>query len=495
LVKDFKMNNTVLIAVKENTLCNALKSDIAEIGYDIFISQNTNDVISIIQNTSPYPVIITSECHSEMDGIKLLKKIKQISSDIEVIIITSHNDDYFLKALESGASDCIVMPIRKEVLKIVLKRAMEKRSFSIKVKRQAEDINNLENKQILYKQLFNEVPCYISIQDKDYRLTETNKLFKKDFGGEPGAYCYEVYKHRTEQCFKCPVQETFMDGESHHTEEIVTSKSGKQYNVLTLTSPIYNSSGEITHVMEMSTNITRLRKLQDNLTSLGLLLSSMSHGIRGILTALDGGIYRLEIGLKKNNLEQVMDACRVIKKMTDRIKDMIFNVLYYSKDRELNLVRVNIEKFTETIVSIVEPSAKKYNIQFEYKLDLIDGFFKADKEILIPAIVNIIENAIDACRDDRTNKKGYKVIFNIREKNDIIMLDIYDNGMGIDRETRENMFTLFFSSKGHRGTGLGLFISNQIVKQHGGTIDVESTLGKGSHFSIKLPIQTSCRSL
>lgn len=490
------MSNTLLIAVNDNTLCNTLKTDLAETDYNIIISQNISEVVSIAQNTSPCPIIITKQCHSDMDGIKLLKKIKQISSDIEVIIITNYyGDPYFLNALESGASDCIVIPIKKEILKIVLKRGMEKISSATTFKNQAKNIENLQNKQILYKKLFNEVPCYISIQDKEYRLTETNKLFKKDFGDKPGAHCYEVYKHRTEQCFKCPVQETFMDGKSHHTEEIVTSKSGKQYNVLTLTSPIYDSLGEITHVMEMSTNITRLRKLQDNLTSLGLLLSSMSHGIRGILTALDGGIYRLEMGLKKNNPDQVMDACMVVKKMTDRIKKMMLNVLYYSKDRDLNMISVNIEKFAETIISIVEPRAKKYNIQFVNKIELISGFFKVDKEVLMPAIVNIIENSIDACRDDRTNKQEYKVSFIIKEKKDLIILDVYDNGMGIDQETRENMFTLFFSSKGHRGTGLGLFIANQIIKQHGGTIDVESTPGKGSHFRIELPIQTHADSL
>jgi len=58
--------------------------------------------------------------------------------------------------------------------------------------------------------------------------------------------------------------------------------------------------------------------------------------------------------------------------------------------------------------------------------------------------------------------------------------------MGMDRQTRENLFTLFFSSKGNRGTGLGLFVANQIIEQHGGSIAVESTPGEGSRFRIKL---------
>ncbi|MBW1643325.1 MAG: HAMP domain-containing histidine kinase, partial [Deltaproteobacteria bacterium] len=62
-----------------------------------------------------------------------------------------------------------------------------------------------------------------------------------------------------------------------------------------------------------------------------------------------------------------------------------------------------------------------------------------------------------------------------------------DNGIGMDEETKNNMFTLFFSSKGYRGTGLGLFIANRVLEQHGGSIQVESTMGKGSNFKIALP--------
>jgi signal transduction histidine kinase len=70
-----------------------------------------------------------------------------------------------------------------------------------------------------------------------------------------------------------------------------------------------------------------------------------------------------------------------------------------------------------------------------------------------------------------------------------IVFEIGDNGIGMDRETREKIFSLFFSSKGLKGTGLGLFISNKIVDRHGGTIKVESEPGRGSRFLIRLPLE------
>ena len=68
-----------------------------------------------------------------------------------------------------------------------------------------------------------------------------------------------------------------------------------------------------------------------------------------------------------------------------------------------------------------------------------------------------------------------------------LQLEISDNGIGMDKETREKMFTLFYSSKGREGTGLGLFISNQSIEQHEGAIQVDSTPGEGSRFTVRMP--------
>jgi len=345
----------------------------------------------------------------------------------------------------------------------------------------------LRTSQRRYQQLFDESPCYISVQDKNLRITASNKKFKEDFGDEIGGYCFEIYKHRTDECFNCPIRETFRDGKSHYTEEIVTSKSGEQYHVMTNTAPIRSVSGEITHVMEMSTNITQIRNLEDNLMSLGLLLGSMSHGIRGILTALDGGIYRLESGIKKENPDQINEAADVIKEMVSRIRDMVLDILYYAKERELDLSKVDILRFSNDVVSTVRPKAEKENIRFSCEFAEGLSEFEIDPSVVSPALVNLLENAIDACVDDRKKKKEYRIHFSVRESSEYIIFDIIDNGIGMDQETRENIFTLFFSSKGYRGTGLGLYISNQVVGQHGGKIFVESTPGEGSHFRISLP--------
>jgi len=283
------------------------------------------------------------------------------------------------------------------------------------------------------------------------------------------------------------VEATFKDGKPHQTEEVLTSQHGEQYNVLTWTAALKDATGKITQVMEMSTNITQIRKLQSHLTSLGLLLGSMSHGIRGVLTALDGGIYRLETGLKKGNQEQVQDALEVVKNMIHRIRSMILDILYYTKERELNWARVNVLDFSNQVASLIKLKAEKYNIEFSYDFDQSEIFFETDPGTVSAALVNLLENSIDACLDDKSTDKSHRVVFQVHENENDIIFEVDDNGIGMDKETQEKLFTLFFSSKGHRGTGLGLFVANQIIEQHGGSIEVDSEPGKGSRFRIKLP--------
>ena len=93
---------------------------------------------------------------------------------------------------------------------------------------------------------------------------------------------------------------------------------------------------------------------------------------------------------------------------------------------------------------------------------------------------------MEACLEDKS-KADHDVVFSMKEEGNAILFRVSDNGVGMDRETMDHMFTLFFSSKGSRGTGLGLFISNEIVQQHGGFIKVESAPCRGTEFKITIP--------
>lgn len=353
----------------------------------------------------------------------------------------------------------------------------------LEVKNIQEELRTTQRK---YRQLFDEVPCYIAVIDRDFHLTETNKLFKKDFGEQSGSFCFDLFKNRDKRCSDCPVVKTFEDGTSHHTETVVMSRNKEQFNVLIWTAPIRNVKGDITHVMEMATNITEIRQLQDHLASLGLKIGSISHGIKGLLTGLDGGMYIVESGFKKDNIDKIKEGWEMVRLMAERIRKLILDILYFAKDRELNWEWTDAANLVKEVTAIVEPKVRDKNIEIVTDIEASMKKIEIDPGVVSSALVNVLENAVDACISDRA-KDEHRIDFKVRPDGEHILFEIADNGIGMDETTQENLFTLFYSSKGDKGTGLGLFVANRIVGQHGGSITIDSEPGRGSRFRIRLP--------
>jgi PAS domain S-box-containing protein len=334
--------------------------------------------------------------------------------------------------------------------------------------------------------LFEEVPCFISIQDPELRIIEANRAFRETFGDCLGRRCYQVYKHRSEECWPCLVKETFADGKSHTREEIVTSRTGEQMNVLVTTAPVMAENGHITGVMEMSADITQVRELQDKLASLGLLVGSVSHGLKGLLNGLGGGMYMVNSGLQKDDGARIEKGWEMVQRNVDRIRRMVSDILYYAKDREPNLEPIVAREMMDAVCGLIHPRLKDLDVRVDCNFDEDAGEFQADRQAVRSMMVNLVENALDACRLD-ANGKEHVIRVRLRGNDDQVRFVIEDNGIGMDRETQEKVFSLFYSSKGAGGTGLGLFISNRIAHAHGGKIELESEPGVGTKFTVTMP--------
>ncbi len=337
-----------------------------------------------------------------------------------------------------------------------------------------------------FRLLFEEAPCYISVQDRDLRIIQANRPFKEAFGDYVGAYCYEVYKHRGEPCLVCPVAMTFHDGQSHQSEEVVTARSGEQIHTLVSTAPIRNSAGEIELVMEMSANITEIRKLQGQLANLGLLVGSISHGIKGLLTGLDGGMYMMSSGFDMNKPERIQEGWHMIRRNVGQIRNVVLDLLHIAKEREPAWELVAVRDLARTVIRTLKKKAEDLHIGLRADLARDVGECELDVKSFQAALINIVENALDACRVDHL-KKEHSINFRLLADEDDAVFEIEDNGIGMDRETREKMFSLFFSSKGTEGTGLGLFIANKVVEKHHGRIQVTSRPGEGTRFTVRIP--------
>ncbi len=128
-----------------------------------------------------------------------------------------------------------------------------------------EKEHELNRQRDEYKNLFEAVPCLITVQNRDYRLLQFNRDFADQFSPEIGDFCYHAYKGRTEKCDDCPVEKTFADGEVHLSEEKGVTRDGEMKYWIVRTSPVRNERGKVEAVMEMNLDITQRKRLEDEL--------------------------------------------------------------------------------------------------------------------------------------------------------------------------------------------------------------------------------------
>jgi signal transduction histidine kinase len=217
-----------------------------------------------------------------------------------------------------------------------------------------------------------------------------------------------------------------------------------------------------------------------------LIISSISHGIKGLLTSLDGGIYLVNTGLAKNDRIRFEQGWKMVERNIARIRRMVLDLLYYAKDRVPELEKTSAPALAGEVCEVMRGKATELGIDFKCRVDDKAGECDVDPKAVRTLLINLVENAIDACRVDK-KKTTHELSIGLKGYPEHIEFDVTDNGIGMDQETRERAFTLFFSSKRGSGTGLGLFISNKIAQAHGGEIKIESELNKGTRMIVKLP--------
>lgn len=346
--------------------------------------------------------------------------------------------------------------------------------------------NELRHTQQRYEKLFDEVPCHVTVLDHKFRVTALNRKFKDEFGDFTGKNFFDIFKPAQTPYFTCPITRTLEDGEPHHAEMILNTPHGETQNYLAWTSAVKTEAGKLIQVTVIFLDITQLRTLQDNLSTLGLMIGSVSHGIKGILTGIDAGLYLIDSGFYKNKPARIEEGLDVSKLMADRMRKLVYDILYYTKERKLEFEKINVLKFAGEVAANMDTRIRGADIDFHCDFEPFLGDFEIDISLMRAAMINILENALEACIEDPENKP-HKIVFRVVRDNNHIRFDIIDNGPGMSREDVAKIFKLFYSSKGSRGTGLGLFVTEKIITKHGGTINAISSPGEGAHFQIRVP--------
>jgi signal transduction histidine kinase len=224
----------------------------------------------------------------------------------------------------------------------------------------------------------------------------------------------------------------------------------------------------------------------ERLGAVGQAIATLSHEIKNILQGIKGGSHLIELGLSTNEAEQVRRGWSIVNKNQNRIYNLVMDMLTFSKEREPAYQPSDVNDVVREVIELVEPRANELGVKLRFITGAAIPKILIDPEGIHRATLNIVCNAVDATEGREQGRIDVRTEYAADES--LVRIHVTDNGVGIPAEELNQLFTLFRSTKGARGTGIGLPVSDKIVREHNGTIRVQSQPGQGTHFIVELPV-------
>ena len=223
----------------------------------------------------------------------------------------------------------------------------------------------------------------------------------------------------------------------------------------------------------------------ERFAAMGQTITVLSHHIKNILQGVRGGSYLIRMGLDEHKDELIRQGWGIVERNQTRIYDLVMDMLNYSKDRVPVLHLADVNTVVSDVIELAAARAEECGVSLEFRRGTDVPMAMFDEEGIHRAVLNIISNAIDAVEDV---ERGAVVVQTGYDKTaDMLLVAVSDNGPGIPEDQRAAIFNVFESSKGSRGTGIGLPVSRKILREHGGRVRVEGGPGQGTRFVLSWP--------
>lgn len=304
-----------------------------------------------------------------------------------------------------------------------------------------------------------------------YKAQETRKRPMKSLFGSLDSLAAETLRENRNLAF-------------HEVD--VRKKTGGIIPIQISTSLLRDDAGQATGVVVIFTDLTERREMEkqirhaDRLATLGQLAAGIAHEIRNPLAGISGAVQILRDDISGNH--QHKEILGDIVERINELNDTISNFLRFARPAPLQLSPVDINEVVQSVLFLMGKQAETQGISIIERYDDSLPIVMADSEQIQQVILNIALNALQAIGEN-----GGQIVFRTFQNDaaDQILVEISDTGTGIPSEKLAQIFDPYFTTKSE-GTGLGLSIAQRIVEEHGGIILVESEVGKGTTFRVRL---------
>ena len=487
-------------------------------GYEVCTAPDGETGVAMCRAESPQ-IVITDIRMPGIDGIEVLRRIKDMDSDREVIVATAFSEiELAIQALQLDASDFITKPINDDALAVALRRAKERyttrkelRDYTALIEEKwMETQEELAKTFQFQKSLIESSIDGIVACDREGKIIIFNRSMEQMLGctreeatGEMSLY--ELFPPGEADKFRNKFASAEFGGRNKLFlfETILMNRSGGRIPVQVSASALLQENEEL-GIVSFFRDLRDIRKMaqefadqarllqQDKMISLGRLAASVVHEINnplsGILNYTRLMIKILTRGsLSGESTQKFQGYLSITENELSRCSKIVSNLLSFSRMSKLEFSEVNVNELIQRSIMLSEHKLTLQNIQIESRLHPDAPSIMGDFNQLQQCVINLIFNAIDAMPEGGTltiasSSEPGKALVEVRVK---------DTGCGIAKEDQPYIFDPFFTTKKEgKGLGLGLSTVYGIVDRHKGTISVESELGRGTVFTIKLPMKT-----
>ncbi|MCU0587713.1 MAG: response regulator [Syntrophobacteraceae bacterium] len=242
------------------------------------------------------------------------------------------------------------------------------------------------------------------------------------------------------------------------------------------------------HLEQLVAEKTQQLLDSERLAAIGQTVATLAHAIKNIIGGLKGGMYVLEKGMELDNGTYLSQGWEMLKGNVGKISNLALDLLNYAKERAPDYQRCDPNRPLAEVYQLMRIRAEECGARLRMEVDESMGEILMDPEAIHCCLLNLVGNALDACQCGGSCGQPAEIVLRSRQAPHWgVEYQVEDNGCGLDENTREKVFKAFFSTKGTKGTGLGLMITQKIIKEHGGEIELDSRQGKGTVFTVRLP--------
>ena len=487
-----KQKSNILIVDDDEPFCESLKDVIENSGYAVKIALCGVEALDMYKKDK-FELVIVDIRLPDMAGNYVVDEMFNICPSTEYIYITGNAciDSAIEAVRQARVLSYEAKPLNIDGILRTINQSIETRQMEKRCKEAELEIRKLSR-------VVEQSPVTVMITNIEGSVVYVNAKFmqltgytREDIIGknpsilQSGKTSPEVYND---------LWKTITSGQEWRGELCNMKKNGEDYLESACISAMIDENGKINHYIAVKEDITDKRRMEEalmqseKLKSMGIITAGISHEFNNILAIISGNIQLLENTYKDDSV--LTKALCTIMKAADDGAEISSNMLKFAKASH-NTKELRPSDIRVMLMQSIDFTKPRWANEaqaggIEYKMDT-EGMKRVPSIMCKPSemreiFINLINNALDAMPG------GGIISFSTWSDNDTVFVNVTDNGEGMADGVKKNIFDPFYSTKGVAGTGLGMSMVYGVVDRHGGKIEVESGLGKGSTFALQFPI-------